>query len=82
MGDEGQHIVAPDVERAVLERAAACPATGIIEQQAGPSPRMGVGKDRLRLAAFHVRHIAGQEHQQRPRAGREPVGKAYAIGAN
>ncbi len=78
--DQGQSIVTPAGERAVLEPALAGAATGIVEPQHRPALLGGPGVERDRLAPFHVGHVARQEGDGRPLPRTMAIGEAQPVG--
>ena len=79
MPDDSQHIIAPDVERAVLERAAAFAAAGIVQPEHRSAVLICPFCQSLRLGAPHVGHIAGQKYNRRAVAGLVPIGQPNPV---
>ena len=71
-------LARPERVAGLVGIAAASAAAGIIEAQHRPSLRLRPGVERGRLAAVHVRPIAGQEDQGRALAGAVAVGELNA----
>ena len=84
--DQLDRLAAPAAERAIGERARAFTAAGVIEQQASPPGALGPFEQGRRLAAGHVGHVAGQEHDRRAspaamaKGDPAPVGKRVKAG--
>ncbi len=78
--EQFQHLVPPAGQGALGKVALAFPAARVVEQQAGPAMGHGPVEHRAGLAAGHVAHVAGQEHQRRPVTGIVPKGDPAAIG--
>jgi hypothetical protein len=76
--DQVEHIAPPVEQRLLGKQTVRKPASGIVEEQA----RMALGRrpieQRGRLAARHVGHIARQEDDRRPGAGRVTIGEPRA----
>ncbi len=72
-------VLGPAADGAVGESAGGSPVTGVVETQEGLPARPAEALQRERLAAFHVGHQSGQEHDAGRLARGEVVGDSPAI---
>src|SRR5262249_24993731 len=74
--DDGERIIGPAPDRAVLEAAARGAMAAIVEADVGAARHPAAGLERARLGAGHVRPVAAEDHD----AGAAPLAAAIGYG--